>query len=56
MADTAPLASNDAAVAPPPTVLLVDDEPSVLSALRRLFRTQGYRIEQATSGADALAS
>lgn len=39
----------------PPTVLLVDDEPSVLSALRRLFRTQGYRIEQCTSGADALA-
>lgn len=38
----------------PPTVLLVDDEPSVLSALRRLFRTQGYRIEQCTSGADAL--
>jgi response regulator RpfG family c-di-GMP phosphodiesterase len=38
-----------------PVVLLVDDEPSVLSALRRLFRTQGYQIEQATSGADALA-
>ena len=55
MADTATFASPDAAVAPPPTVLLVDDEPSVLSALRRLFRTQGYRIEQATSGADALA-
>jgi response regulator RpfG family c-di-GMP phosphodiesterase len=40
---------------PPPTVLLVDDEPSVLSALRRLFRSQGYRIEQCTGGADALA-
>lgn len=38
----------------PPTVLLVDDEPSVLSALRRLLRGQGYRIEQCTSGADAL--
>ena len=55
MADTAPSAPTDLAVAQPPTVLLVDDEPSVLSALRRLFRTQGYRIEQATSGADALA-
>ena len=37
-----------------PTLLLVDDEPSVLSALRRLFRLQGYRILQATSGADGL--
>jgi response regulator RpfG family c-di-GMP phosphodiesterase len=55
MADTASSAPPDPAVASPPTVLLVDDEPSVLSALRRLFRTQGYRIEQATSGADALA-
>jgi len=35
-------------------LLLVDDEPSVLSALRRLFRLQSYTIEQATSGADAL--
>ena len=55
MADTASPAPPDPAVPPPPTVLLVDDEPSVLSALRRLFRTQGYRIEQATGGADALA-
>ena len=54
MADPAPAATPDP-VATQPTVLLVDDEPSVLSALRRLFRTQGYRIEQATSGADALA-
>ena len=37
------------------TLLLVDDEPSVLSALRRLYRSQGYKIEQATSAADALA-
>jgi response regulator RpfG family c-di-GMP phosphodiesterase len=36
------------------TLLLVDDEPSVLSALRRLYRGQGYKIEQATSAADAL--
>ena len=41
-------------IEPRPVVLLVDDEPSVLSALRRLFRSQNYQIEQATSGADAL--
>src|ERR1700758_3619182 len=28
----------------PPTLLLVDDEPSILNALRRLFRPQGYRV------------
>ncbi|GCL61953.1 HD domain-containing phosphohydrolase [Pseudaquabacterium pictum] len=55
MVDPATAAPPDPALVQPPTVLLVDDEPSVLSALRRLFRTQGYRIEQATSGADALA-
>jgi response regulator RpfG family c-di-GMP phosphodiesterase len=37
------------------TLLMVDDEASVLSALRRLFRAQGYRLLQATSGADGLA-
>lgn len=37
-----------------PRLLLVDDEPSVLSALRRLFRMQGYVTEQAASGALAL--
>ena len=38
-----------------PTILTVDDEPSVLSALRRLFRLQGYKTLQATSGAEGLA-
>lgn len=37
-----------------PTLLLVDDEPSVLSALRRLFRPTGYRILQSTRASDAL--
>ncbi len=37
------------------TLLLVDDEPSILSSLRRLFRPQGYRILSAESGAAALA-
>ena len=50
-----PTAPATAPVKPAGTLLLVDDEPSVLSALRRLYRTQGYKIEQATSAADALA-
>lgn len=41
--------------AAPPTLLMVDDEPSVLSALRRLFRMHGYKIVQATSGQEGLA-
>lgn len=34
-----------------PTLLCVDDEPNILSSLRRLFRSQGYRVLTATSGA-----
>jgi diguanylate cyclase (GGDEF)-like protein len=37
------------------TLLLVDDEPSVLSALRRLLRREGYRVLTAASGEEALA-
>lgn len=36
------------------TLLLVDDEPSMLSALRRLFRRDGYRVLTAGSGAEGL--
>jgi len=36
------------------TLLFVDDEPSILSALRRLFRPHGYRIMMAESGAAGL--
>lgn len=39
----------------PRTVLCVDDEPSILSAMRRLFRSSGHRILTAESGAAALA-
>ncbi len=35
-------------------VLCVDDEPSILSALRRLFRPQGYRVLLAEGGAAGL--
>jgi response regulator RpfG family c-di-GMP phosphodiesterase len=37
-----------------PTLLFVDDEPSILSSLRRLFRPLGYRILTAESGAQGL--
>jgi response regulator RpfG family c-di-GMP phosphodiesterase len=40
---------------PTATLLFVDDEPSILSALRRLFRPQGYRIFVAEGGAAGLA-
>ncbi|HRH81150.1 MAG TPA: response regulator [Thiobacillaceae bacterium] len=39
---------------PPATLLFVDDEPSILSSLRRLFRPHGFRILTAESGAAGL--
>jgi response regulator RpfG family c-di-GMP phosphodiesterase len=36
------------------TILFVDDEPNILSSLRRLFRNQGYRILTAGSGTAGL--
>ena len=45
---------TDAEIAPS-TLLCVDDEPNILSALKRLFRPHGYTILTATSGKDALA-
>ncbi|WP_157201279.1 EAL domain-containing protein [Massilia sp. Root418] len=36
------------------TVLLVDDEPNILSSLQRLLRRDGYRILTAGSGAEGL--
>jgi len=35
-------------------ILLVDDEPNVLSSLRRVFRRENYQIESAMSGEEAL--
>lgn len=37
------------------TLLCVDDEPNILSSLRRLFRAKGYRVLTAESGAAGLA-
>lgn len=46
-------------VAPPPsaawTLLCVDDEPNIVSSLRRLFRGSGYRVLTAHGGDEALA-
>ena len=36
------------------TLLLVDDEPNILSSLRRLFRPRGYKVLTAESGAAGL--
>ena len=47
-----PLAGVTQACAP--TILCVDDEPNILSALRRLFRTRGYKVLTAESGAAGL--
>lgn len=44
--------AGDASV--PCTVLCVDDEPNILSSLRRLFRPCGYRVLVAESGAQGL--
>ena len=37
------------------TILCVDDEPSILSALRRLFRARGFQVKVAESGPVGLA-
>ena len=45
-------------LAPPPgfrTLLLVDDEPALLNALKREFRSAPYEVLTATSGEEALA-
>ncbi|HYD95914.1 MAG TPA: HD domain-containing phosphohydrolase [Noviherbaspirillum sp.] len=37
-----------------PSILFVDDEQNILSSLRRVFRTQGYQVLTADSGAAGL--
>ena len=39
----------------PPTVLLVDDEREIRSAVRRCLHVEGYRIVEAASAHEALA-
>lgn len=38
-----------------PTILCVDDEPNILSSLRRLFRPKGFQVRVAESGKAGLA-
>ena len=47
------MSTSTAAAAP--TILCVDDEPNILSSLRRLFRPHGYRVLTADGGAAGLA-
>jgi len=56
----APLSAPDLGSPPPlaqrqPTLLLVDDEDNILSAMKRLLRRDGYRILSAAGGDEALA-
>ena len=39
----------------PPCVLIVDDEPAIRRLLRTSLRAEGYRTEEAATGAEALA-
>jgi response regulator RpfG family c-di-GMP phosphodiesterase len=57
MANESPAANQASPVTPAnkPTLLLVDDESSILTALQRLFRPHGYRIFTAESGPAGLA-
>lgn len=49
------LAGRDDRLQGPASILCVDDERNILSALRRLFRPSGYRVLVAESGSEALA-
>jgi two-component system, OmpR family, KDP operon response regulator KdpE len=40
----------------PPTILIVDDEPSLLATMAPLLRTRGYAVTTAMSGRAALAA
>lgn len=46
--------TEPAIAAPLPKVLCVDDEPNILSSLRRLLRANGYQVLTADSGAAGL--
>lgn len=55
MTDTLPPSAWPAGFTQAPVILLVDDEPNVLSALRRLLRPKAYTIHTANDGTEALA-
>lgn len=47
--------SQDISTEPLPKILCVDDEPNILSSLRRLFRSKGYQVLTALGGQEGLA-
>lgn len=47
-------ADNEQSAKPAYRILFVDDEPNVLSALRRIFRRENYLVDTAMSGQEAL--
>lgn len=56
MTDNTTLNSTDvAATAYVPVILCVDDEPNILSSLKRLFRGAGFQVRTAVGGAAGLA-
>jgi diguanylate cyclase (GGDEF)-like protein len=52
--ESAPVTSPD--LAEPPKILVVDDTPANLVAMRRLLRNSGARVIEAASGNEALAA
>src|SRR4051812_29359911 len=38
-----------------PLILIIDDEPTMLRYLRTLLEVEGYRVETATHGGEAIA-
>jgi response regulator RpfG family c-di-GMP phosphodiesterase len=49
-----PATDGAIATASPAVVLCVDDEPNITSALKRLFRPEGYKVLTAASGIEGL--
>lgn len=49
-----PQEGNKIGIKPPHRVLLVDDEPLILSSLCAILKTSGYHLSTATSGGEAL--
>ncbi|HVZ73174.1 MAG TPA: response regulator [Polyangia bacterium] len=45
----------DSVLAPRRTVVIVDDEETIRETLRDVFEEEGYAVELATNGVDALA-
>ena len=41
---------------PPPRILIADDQPDVLEALRLLLKGEGYQLESATSPAGVISA